>query len=304
VARVATADRGGLEDLKQSIAVAERANSPESIRGYFNLAAMLANLGDLRGAGDFLAQGRRLAERFGDTAWSEYFDAERVYQHYWLGEWDAALSLAEQLIARAERGVLRRPELDASLVRSWIALARGDTAQAVADADRAHSFSRAVGVPQNLYPTLAIRARALLAMGREEEAAASAQELLQLMRAQPSLPSFWVMDVAIVLAELGRGDELAEASASAPETLWAEAAKAYVCSDPAGAAEVLVVIGALPEEAYARLKAGEGALADERRVDAEAQLERALDFYRRVEATAYCRSAEALLELRQPAPAQ
>ena len=49
-------------------------------RGYFNLGSIVANLGDLRRAAELHAQGHRLAERFGDAAWTEYFDAERVYQ--------------------------------------------------------------------------------------------------------------------------------------------------------------------------------------------------------------------------------
>jgi tetratricopeptide (TPR) repeat protein len=220
-----------------------------------------------------------------------------VYQHYWSGEWEAALSLAEQLIARAERGASRRPELDGCLVRAWIALAQGDLVQATADADRAHDFSREAGDPQNLYPALALRARTLVAIGRQNDAAASAHELLSLLRERPSFPSFWVMDVAVVLAELGRGGELAEASARAPATRWLEAASAYVAGEPERAADLCAAIGALPEEAYARVEAAGAAFADGRRLDAEDQLERALEFYRRVGAASYCRRAEGLLPL-------
>jgi class 3 adenylate cyclase/tetratricopeptide (TPR) repeat protein len=297
VARATTGDRGGLGDLERSIEIAEEANSPESIRGYFNLGSIVANLGDLRRAGELHAQGHRVAERFGDAAWTEYFDAERVYQHYWSGEWEAALSLAEHLIARAERGPSRRPELDGCLVRGWIALARGDLEQATADADRALRFSREAGDPQNLYPALALSARTLLATGQQDEAAACARELLGLLREQPSFPSFWVVDVAVVLAELDRGDELAEASARAPATRWLEAASAYVAGEPDRAADLCAVIGALPEEAYARVEAARAALADGRHSDAEDQLDRALEFYRHVGASSYCRRAEGLLPL-------
>jgi class 3 adenylate cyclase/tetratricopeptide (TPR) repeat protein len=294
VARATTGDRGGLEDLERSIEIAERANSSESIRGYFNLGGMLANVGDLRRARELHAQGHRLAERFGDAAWIEYFDAERVYQQYWSGDWEAALSLAEQLIVRAERGASRRLELDGCLVRAWIALARGDEDHATADADRALEFSRETGVPQNLYPALALRARTLAATSREDEAAECAHELLQLMREQPSFPSFWVIDVAIVLDQLGRASDLAAASERAPATRWLEAATAYVDSEPARAADILSEIGALPEEAYVRVKAAGAALAKGRPDDADDELERALAFYRRVGAVSYHTSAEAL----------
>jgi class 3 adenylate cyclase/tetratricopeptide (TPR) repeat protein len=296
-ARTMTGDRGGLGDLERSIEIAEQSNSPESIRGYFNLGSIVANLGDVRRAAELHAKGHRVAERFGDAAWAEYFEAEQVYQHYWSGEWGAALPLAEHLIARAERGTSRRLELDGCLVRGWIALARGDLVQATGDADRAHDFSRQAGDPQNLYPALALQARTYLATGRPNDAAACVHELLDLLRERPSFPSFWVMDVAVVLAELGRGGELTEASARAPETRWLEAANAYVTGEPERAADLCAAIGALPEEAYARVEAAGAALADGRRSDAEDQLNRALVFYRRVGATSFCRRAEELLPL-------
>jgi hypothetical protein len=58
----------------------------------------------------------------------------------------------------------------------------------------------------------------------------------------------------------------------------------------------------LPEEAYARVEAAVAALADGRRPDAEDQLNRALAFYRRVGATAFCHRAEELLPLGTTVP--
>jgi tetratricopeptide (TPR) repeat protein len=291
LARVTTGDLGGLDDLERSIGIAEEANSPLSIRGYINLGSMVANLGDLRRAAELHAHADRLAERFGDAAWGVRLEAERLYRHYWSGEWDAASAVAEQLLLGTERGRPRRLELDARLVRSWVALARGDGVLALADADRALAFARDAGDPQNLYPALALRARTLLAAARHGEAEENTDELLLLMREQPSLPSFWITDLAIVLAELGRGEELVAAARGMQSTRWLEAACAYVADEPAEAADVYEAIGALPEEAYARLKAADVALNDGRQSEADDQLRRSLEFYRRVGATKY---AEAL----------
>jgi hypothetical protein len=225
----------------------------------------------------------------------EWFDAERVYRHYWSGDWESARSLAEQLIARAERGASRRPELDGCLVRGWIELAGGDVDSALADAARARDFTREAGDPQNLYPALAFRAHALATAGRRTDAAACADELLGLVRREPSLPSFWIVELAVVLAELGRGGELGDAAVSVPSTPWLEAAQAYVEGDASRAAELCAEIGALPEEAYARLEAARVAAAAGRRAEAEAQAAAAFEFYRRVGAVSYCRAAEALL---------
>jgi tetratricopeptide (TPR) repeat protein len=295
LARVTTGDTRGLKDLERSIDIAEEANSPQSIRGYLNLGSMLANLGDLGRAATLYAQGQRLADRFGDVAWTESFEAERLYEQYWSGEWDEAWSLASELLMRAERGQSRRLELDARLVQGWIALARGDAVLAMTDIDRALDLSREAGDPQNLYPTLAFRARTLAALDQPADAAATADELLQLMRGQPSLPSFWVMDLAIALTELGRGTELADAAFHLPATRWLDAATTYVAGDARRAADLYAEIGALPEEAYARLQAAGVALASGERSEAEEQLARALTFYRRVAAASYCREAEALL---------
>jgi thioredoxin-like negative regulator of GroEL len=165
----------------------------------------------------------------------------------------------------------------------------------MADSDRALEFSREAGDPQNLYPALALRARTLAVSDQLADAAANADELLNLMGEQPSLPSFWVMDLAIALARLGRGGELAKVAADVPSTRWLEAASAYVMGEPARAADLCAEIGALPEEAYARLEAAGAALAAGRRSEAEDQLTSALEFYRHVAAALYCRHAEALL---------
>ena len=295
VARATRGDRGGLTDLERSIEIALRANSPESIRGYFNLGSMQANFGDLREAAGLHARARSLAERYGDAAWTDWLEAEQVYQHYWAGEWDEALALAERLLGKARAGTSGRLELDGALVRGWIALARGDVEAALTDADRAYAFSRVANDPQNLYPALAFRARTLLAADQSVEAARSLEELLASLAATPSLPSFWVFDVAVALSKLGRGAELAHATRATPATRWLDAAIAYAEGNLVGAAETCAEIGALPEEAYARLAAADLALADDRRDEAEAQLAAALDFYRRVGAASYRREAEALL---------
>jgi class 3 adenylate cyclase/tetratricopeptide (TPR) repeat protein len=258
LARTTTGDLGGLEDLERSIAIAEEANSPLAIRGYLNLGSMRANLGDLRQAAALHAQGERLVERFGDATWSIWLEVERLYEHYWRGDWDAALELADHLQGQAERGQSRRLEIDASLVRGWIALAGGDEAPALAAADRALTLAREAGDPQNLYPALALRARTLAAAGRNDDAAASADELVGLMREQPSLPSFWILDLAIALVETGRGSELPDAAAGAPSTRWLEAASAYVAGDAQRAADLCAEIGAAPEERHFREAAATG----------------------------------------------
>ena len=61
------------------------------------------------------------------------------------------------------------------------------------------------------------------------------------------------------------------------------------------AAEIYGEMGTGPEEAYARLRAAENLVREGRRAEADAELERALAFWRTAGATAYVREGEALL---------
>ena len=245
---------------------------------------MEANFGDLRRAAELHTQARVLAERYGDAAWTDWLEAERVYQHYWAGEWDAAQELADRLLGKVREGATGRLELDGSLVSGWIALARGDVESAVVNADRADAFSRIAEDPQNLYPALAFRARALVAAGREDDASRALDALLGSMREMPSLPSFWALDLVVGLDALGRADELIEVAAVAPQTRWLDAALAYARGNAAEAATICAAIGTRPDEAFARLVAAERATDDEAK---SAHRSAALAFFKEVGADAY-----------------
>ena len=78
-------------------------------------------------------------------------------------------------------------------------------------------------------------------------------------------------------------------------TPWRTAAASYVSGDYSAAADVYAEIGALPEEAYARLRAAEALVGEGRSAEADAELKRSLAFWRSVGATAYVREGEALL---------
>jgi hypothetical protein len=75
-------------------------------------------------------------------------------------------------------------------------------------------------------------------------------------------------------------------------TPWLEAARAYADGGFEEAAEILGDIGAVPDEAHARVRAAEALVEAGRRSEADAQLQRALAFYRSVGATAYIREVE------------
>ena len=94
---------------------------------------------------------------------------------------------------------------------------------AAEDAEHALELGRSFGGSQLLYPALAFAARVRLATGDEAGAGELASELLELwaQTRERTLPSFWVLNLAVVLSALGRGDELeAAADSNGPRTRW------------------------------------------------------------------------------------
>ncbi|HSK15337.1 MAG TPA: hypothetical protein VK915_04125, partial [Gaiellaceae bacterium] len=303
-ARVMTGDLDGLHDLEESVAIASGANSPQAARGFNNLASMHADLGDLARAFELYAESRRVAERFGDAPALRWLEVERMYERYWVGDWDAALEAGGRLLAEGGPQPTSLQELDIFLIRAKIALAREGAGAARADADRAADLARATGAPQILFPTLAFRAHALTEEGDADAAASCADELLGLWLdegAGVTLASFWLADLAFALAGLGRGGELEEAAGRPPTaTRWLEASAAIGHGDWQGAAALFARIGSLPDEALARLRAGEGLVGARRSAEAEEDLRAARAFYERVAAPASVRAAESVTTRMSP----
>jgi tetratricopeptide (TPR) repeat protein len=197
---------------------------------------------------------------------------------YFTGRWDEALRLAQEFVAEAEADSLHYMEGICREYRGRIRLARGDVAGAVEDSDRELELARVAKDPQVLYPALSFRALALLAAGRAAEGAAHAEDLLSGWRDKRLVSGVgWPFDLAVA------------ALAGGPETSWIAAARAFVSREFERAADILAEIGSLPDEAYARLRAGEALLAAGRRIEGSAELDRALSFYRSVGAAAYVR---------------
>jgi hypothetical protein len=108
--------------------------------------------------------------------------------------------------------------------------------------------------------------------------------------------ALWLIDAAVALAALGRGPELARLVEKATvKTPWRRAAAVYAAGDFQAAADEYSAIGALPEEANARLRAAEVLVREGRRAEADGELKRSLAFWRSVGATAYVREGEALM---------
>jgi DNA-binding SARP family transcriptional activator/class 3 adenylate cyclase/tetratricopeptide (TPR) repeat protein len=292
-ARIQSGERDGLDDLEQAVVLAETLNSTGLVSRYANLATTLELLGELGRAWEVYERARSAAERFGDALGLHWLAADRLYEHYWRGDWNEAIAAAEALLAEPDAGYGGHASMS---VRGWIRLARGDVAGALDDSSGALEFARQAKDTAALCQALALRARVLAESGHRDEAGSLIDEVMDLSVGSGFLASYWTADFAEAAHELGRGHEVSRlAEMVRMPTRWLAAACRLVEDAHLDAADEYAAIGARPEEARARLRASAALAAAGRRSDAERQLGLALDFYRAVGADAYLRAAEAVL---------
>jgi tetratricopeptide (TPR) repeat protein len=292
----------GLERLREGIEVARTASARQLIRGLKNLGTFQIDFGKLEEGFALQAEALRTAERSGNAWEVHWFEVERAIEDYWTGRWERAAGTADALLADPD-GTFSYMGPVLRNVRALVALARGENEAARRDADEALEFSRRSGDPQLLLPIQAVYARVLAA-----ERARGAADMAQLVLTDPrSLTSGFSTSAACAAAtldELGQGSLFdAESPPPDPNRPWWDAAEALCGGRHVEAAERYRTIGSLPDEAWARLRAGETLLDDGHRVEAASQLERALAFWRSVGATAYAARAEAALNEARPGAA-
>jgi tetratricopeptide (TPR) repeat protein len=296
--RLNLGDPSGLDDVEQSIEVAAAAEAFDALaRGYNALAVAQQMLGNLEAGYVARLEGARLAERIGFPAWTRWFKGVLVDHRYRRGEWDEALRSAGEFIAEIDAGSLHYSSFQIYTVRAEMRSARGDSAGAIRDAERALAAGRALDDPQALLFVLAGCAHLFVLESVNDRAVALARELLaaldrgvQLQFAVINLPAF-----VSALVTLESAAELVGALAGQLETPWMDAVRAYAQGDFAAAAEILHRTGSRPEEAEARLRAAEQLVAAGRPGEADQQLQQALAFYRSVNATRFVHECEALL---------
>ena len=271
--RVEAGDPGGLDDLEAAIAMGGEAGTPDTVRWHLNLAWAAAALGDLGRCFAAMAAGERLAERFGSLRWRRAIELQRVAERYWTGRWAEAVAVVDAMVAGGERTYLA---WECRLWRGRIRLAEGRLEAALEDARAAHDLAREAGDPQDLHPTRAFLARALLAAGHRREAAEVAERLLEGLGGGVLGPDLGA-DLGLVLAELGIPVGALDAR-GIPPSPWLDAARALAAGDPLAAADRYAAIGSRPDEADARLAAARLLARQGRPTDAGAQLAAARAF--------------------------
>jgi class 3 adenylate cyclase/tetratricopeptide (TPR) repeat protein len=276
---------GGLEDFERCIELALATGSHLIAVAYNNLGTHLLYDGDVRRDGQLREDALRAGERFGDERIVRFVRGVLPARDYYAGLWREAEAKADVFTAECEAAP-HYQETASHTIRALVMLGRGDSESASRESRRALELAREIRDPQMLLPALATCVRVELELGRLESAAGFAGEILA------QKPAVGWMPPPIELAWGAERLDMVEVVAGWIERIpfastWSDAARAILAGDFAQAADVFFQIGSLPDEARARLKAGESG--------DRAQLGRALEFYRSVGATHYARQCEALL---------
>jgi class 3 adenylate cyclase/tetratricopeptide (TPR) repeat protein len=292
-ARVEQNDPAGLEDVEQSLRLAQRINSPESARGYLNLAVLTAMSGELPRSVSVYSEGLREAERLGLGGWLRFLRGHSAQYSYWGGSWRDAVRSAGEFLAEIEAGSPHYEENQNRNVRALMRLARDDIDGALDDTERSLARARDVRDAQNLCPTLAVRAFVLLSLGEPDTARSLAHEMVEGWAGVEQVVLTWggVGAVATIATLAGVDPLAALESEGSHRSLWVAAAHEYLAGNLERAADIYARIGSRPDEAYARLRAAGQLARDGDATRAEAQREKALEFYRSVGAARYVREA-------------
>jgi len=291
-------DEAGLDQVEAAIEVAEAANSPfEMCRAYVNLAAGSASAGKLEHAHELELRAAEICARFGVVRQARWVQGNLIFSEYMIGDWPSAEERIHAFVAKLDAGEPHYLAAEVYVRRGLISAARGQFEAACVDAELAVALAREAKDHQIALGTNACAAHIFDLAGRRKDAEPLVAGFIRVLAAAEEV-GFSVTDL-ITLAwtalDLGRGDELSSLLVSRERWPWARAARAYCEGRPLEAADLCASMGALPIEAYTRLRAAEQLVADGRGAEANDQVRRALAFYRSVGAAAFARRAETLL---------
>jgi hypothetical protein len=293
-ARAAEGDPGGVDDIKRGAQIAESVRASEAARGYNNLSYVLEFSGDLAGARDAWANGREWAERAGSAPLLRFITATFSAWAWLEGDWDTALRIADEFIAECEAGAASPLEPNVHVTRSFIRLARADAENAFEDAQRAVELTHHEEDPELQLIALQGLLLVQLETDRVPEAQVTARELLNHERTVKVHPALFTLAFAAERLRL-KSDVQTKVDRLQIPTRWSEASSAILANDFAAAADIFAEMGARPHEALTRFRAAQALVANDQRVEADAQLQSALAFWRSVGATRYVRKSERLL---------
>ena len=288
----------GLAEQARAADIAGSANAAyELCRAKSNRAAALWSQGELAAGSRLRREAHEAAVQYGQSTFLRWLHGVLLTDAYVLGRWDEAITEADAFIGEVEGGSPHYLAPQAYCVRALVQLAREQNGGVLADARRAVALARRAKDPQIIFLTLAAAAHIHWEMNARRTAVELADEVLAAVTSDRPLgyAVSWIHVLAWTPTRAGRGPELVSALSRLDRVPWVLAAIAFAEGDPMAAAELCAQMGAVSQEAYARLAAAQELTTQGGRTEADEQLRKALAFYRSVGATRYVREGEVLL---------
>ena len=287
-------DSSGLGDMEHGLEVALAIDSPVAATTVNNLAVYATIDGDLPRSEELYHEAMRLAERYGDRSSIRFIRGNLIWIDFMRGRWDEALSSADAFIAECQGGSPHTMEWMARAIRGDVLDGRGAHDRALADHRRAVELSHETGDSIQDVMAGALLAATLCMRGELEQAATLLAEAIPAVRQYGA--HGMLVSVAPYARKLGLADELRAAVDASPHSkVWAEIIVRQLDDDFVAAAELFVAMGNPTLEARQRLFAGELLVDRGAYAEGEAELDKALAFYRPVAATYYVERAESAL---------
>jgi class 3 adenylate cyclase/tetratricopeptide (TPR) repeat protein len=285
-------DASGIRDLEQALELAVRTNAVTELgRAYNNLSEVLTSSGDWHRGREVLNEGlATLAALPEQRAWAHWLSGSVLLFQYEEGAWDEVLRGVDDYLAAVESGTGGGQRWLVVSLRASILGARGEVDAALADVAALHAAADATGDPAERAGMLGTLLYVQNAVGNRAEAHAAAAEFVEIVRTV-KVPFLGVY--AAPLYELGFGESAVDLLPK--HNVYDDAARMLLLGECAAAADVFADITVPRMEAEARLLAARQLMTQGRRTEADAQLERALVFFRSVRATPYVQVAESLL---------
>jgi class 3 adenylate cyclase/tetratricopeptide (TPR) repeat protein len=284
-------DGSGVADMERALEIAIAADTPISATIVNNLAVYAIHAADFARTDELNDEAARLAERYGDAQSARWVRGNRIWLDFILGRWDQALEAADAFVAECEARSGHGQEALAREVRAGIWLGRGEGDRALQDQLLSFELDKTRDDSFQRLATLVSTATVYAELGRVDEARMLAADVPRLIRAVGLYPA--VIRLTPFADELGIGDDLRQAievGAGRAIPVWRRAIQLALTGELGAAADIMGSAGSPTIEANLRRHAGLRGVAN-----AEAQLERALAFYRGVDALGYVAEIEQAL---------
>jgi predicted ATPase/class 3 adenylate cyclase len=270
----------GDEMLREAIALGAALKSVEGPRALSNLAVSAYYQGSLSGQHELLLEACAAAKRVGSDNLARFDEGLLCWSFYAIGDWNESLRRCDAFIAECESGSAHALESVAHSTRAQILLGRDDLDGATRALSRAIRLSSELD-GQTVFRIHLVAARMSHELGRPDEAQAA---LLTALAQQDRPFPHDAIAFALLAEPLGLSDRLDELFGRTNSGPWLEIARLVEARELAEAARRLDGAGHLSLATEVRLRS-----------QANDELEKAIDFFRSVDATRYLMRAEAQL---------